>query len=88
MKDFYVKNTTNTSKIYFKLKPVFLSENEFTYEGVEIVAAEGKLAMDKHDLTYHDLLDMYEKGFHMIDQDEYERVEAWVMTSDNAESES
>lgn len=83
MKDFYVKNTTDTSKIYVKLKPILFSENEFTYEGVEIVAVEGKWEMDKHNLTYHDLLDMYEEGFHTIDQDEYERAEAWMKLSTN-----
>lgn len=85
MKDFYVKNTTDTSKIYFKLKPVLRSEGECTYEGIEIVAVEGKWEMDRHNLTYQDLLNMYEEGFHMIEQEEYERVEAWVKRTNQVE---
>lgn len=87
MKDFYVKNTTDTSKVYFKLKPILFSESEFTYEGIEIVAVEGRWEIGKHHLTYHDLLDMYEEGYHTIDQDEYERAEAWVKMSISAEAE-
>lgn len=85
MEDFYVKNTTANSKVFLKLKPILSAENNFSYEGTEIIAAEGKWETETYPLTYRDLLRMYEAGYHTIERDEYERAEALMKLKNNKE---
>lgn len=88
MEDFYVKNTNEKIKVYLKLKPILFPDNEFTFEGTEIVAEEGKWETETYSLTYQDLLKMYEAGFHTIDKDEFDRVEAMMKMSSDSELET
>jgi hypothetical protein len=84
LEDFYVKNVLGDSQIYFRLKPIIFPENEFTYEGTEILTKEGHANIENHELTYRDILRMYEDGFHTIEQEEFERVQA--LASNQAEA--
>ncbi len=88
MEDFYVKNTNEKIKVYLKLKPILFPDNEFTFEGTEIVAEEGKWGTETYPLTYQDLLKMYEAGFHTIEKDEFDRVEAMMKLSSDGELET
>lgn len=81
MENFYVKNTTESSKIYLRLKPILFPDNKFAYEGTEIVAEEGKWGKETYSLTYQNLMHMYEEGFHTIDKDEFDRIEALMKLS-------
>ncbi|MDF9797648.1 hypothetical protein OKW21_002911 [Catalinimonas alkaloidigena] len=78
LEDFYVKNTMGDSKIYYRLKPIIFPENEFTYLGTEILTKEGEGNIENHELTYRDILQMYEDGFYTIEREEFERVQAMV----------
>lgn len=80
LEDFYVKNILGDSKIYFRLKPIIFPENEFTYLGTEILTKEGEANIENHELTYRDILQMYEDGFYTIEREEFERVQALVNT--------
>jgi hypothetical protein len=75
-KDFYVKNDSGTLKVFVKLKPIVFTEDSFSYEGTEIVADGDDWQTETHELTYLDILRMYEKGFHLIEKEEFERAEA------------
>lgn len=88
MENFYVKNTNDKTKIYLKLKPILFPDSEFTYEGTEIIAEEGKWETGTYALTYQDLLKMYEAGFHTIEKEEFERAEALMKISTNQELET
>lgn len=87
MENFYVKNTTDKTKIYLKLKPILFPDSEFTYEGTEIITEEGRWETETYPLTYHDLLKMYEAGFHTIEKEEFERAEALLKLNTNKELE-
>jgi len=78
LEDFYVKNVLGEVQVFYRLKPIVFPENEFTYLGTEIMTKEGHAYIDNHELTYRDILQMYEDGFHTIDREEFERVQALV----------
>lgn len=76
LEDFYVKNILGDTKVFIRLKPVIFPENEFTYEGTEVYSKDGQRGIEKHELTYKDILKMYEEGFYTIEKDEFDRAEA------------
>ncbi len=84
LEDFYVKNILDDSQVFFKLKPIIFPENEFTYEGTEILTKEGNANIENHELTYHDILQMYEAGFYTIEQEEFERAQALAYAQEEA----
>nr|WKN36750.1 hypothetical protein K4G66_30765 [Tunicatimonas sp. TK19036] len=76
MKKFYVKNTIDQTDIYRKLVPLPTPKGEFTYESTDIIAKGNQWQMDRHDISYRDLLSMYEDGYYTIEKEEFERAEA------------
>jgi len=78
LENFYVKNVLGETHIYFRLKPIVFPENEFTYEGTEIHRKAGETVVETYNLTYRDILRLYEDGYHTIEREEFERVEAQV----------
>ena len=81
MEDYYIKNSVGQEKVFLKLKPTSNPHDDFTYEGTEIVAKNGEWAIVTHGLTYLDLRRMYEEGFHTIEKEEFERIEAFAHSS-------
>lgn len=78
LKDFYVKNKQAEKRIYFRLTPVVFPETDFTYKATRVVTSEEGAEKEEYQLTYRDILKMYEEGFYTIEQHEYERAEALV----------
>jgi hypothetical protein len=76
LKDFYVKNKQEEKRIYFRLSPVVFPENDFTYKATKVVTSEEGAEKEEYQLTYKDILNMYEEGFYTIEQHEFERAEA------------
>ncbi|MFP4091839.1 MAG: hypothetical protein ACLFUB_19045 [Cyclobacteriaceae bacterium] len=76
LEDFYVKNEAGQLKVFVRLKPIVFTENDFSYEGTEIFSQAGDWKVETHELSYLDILQMYEAGFHTIEREEYERAEA------------
>lgn len=74
MEQLYLKNTNNEGLIYIKINPVYSSEDEFIFEGLEITTEKGGWEMEECELSREDLEKMYDEGFITIDQDEYEKI--------------
>ena len=78
LKDFYVKNKQAEKRVYFRLTPVMFPENDFTYKATKVVCSEEGTVKEEYQLTYKDILKMYEEGFYTIEKHEFERAEALI----------
>ncbi|MEQ9443108.1 MAG: hypothetical protein RIG62_28995 [Cyclobacteriaceae bacterium] len=76
MKKLYVKNTIDQKNIYRKLVLLPIPQGEFTYESTNIIAQGNHWQTDQQNISYQDLVNMYEDGYHTIEKEEFERAEA------------
>lgn len=74
MERLYLKNTHKKGLVYLKINPVYSSDDEFIFEGLEISTEEGSWEMEEYELSREDLEKMYDEGFITIDEDEYEKI--------------
>ena len=76
LEKFYVKNTQEGKEVYFRLSPVIYPENDFTYQALKVISDNKNTQMEKHMLTYRDIIKMYEEGYYTIEKHEFEVAEA------------
>jgi len=74
--NFYVKNKLKDKQVFFRLSPVIIPEDDFTYNAKKITRTEEDAYVHKFKLTYRDILKMYEEGFYTIEKYEFDRAEA------------
>lgn len=76
MKKLYVKNSKEQKNIYRKLVALPCPDGDFTFNSTNIIAEGDHWQMDQYNITYRDLLTMYEDGYYTIEKEEFERAEA------------
>ncbi|MEM6845467.1 MAG: hypothetical protein AAF944_27255 [Bacteroidota bacterium] len=76
MTHLYVKHTDEQMNIYRKLVALPSPQGEFTYESTDIIADGGHWQINQCTVSYRELLSMYEDGYHTIEKEEFDRVEA------------
>lgn len=75
MKTFYLKNEYEDGLVYFKIETINDPEDEYIYDGTEIMIEEDLITKDEYELTEEDLQEMYDDGFEIIPAAEYEKAE-------------
>lgn len=75
MKTFYLKNEYEDGLVYFKIDTITDPEDEYIYDGTEIMIEEELITKDEYELTEEDLQEMYDDGFELIPAAEYEKAE-------------
>jgi hypothetical protein len=62
--------------VYYRVEKIANPEDEFIYEGVELMKEEGDedWQLDIYELTDEDMQEMYEDGFCDISQAEFDKV--------------
>ncbi len=75
MKTLFLKNEFEDGIVYFKIDRIENPEDEYIYEGTEIMIEEDLITKDEYELTEEDLQEMYDDGFELILQSEYDKAE-------------
>ncbi len=75
MKTFYLKNEYEDGIVYFKIDTIADPEDEYIYDGTEIMIEDELITKDEYELTEEDLQEMYDDGFEIIPAAEYEKAE-------------
>jgi hypothetical protein len=75
MQTFYLKNEYEDGTVLFKIERIQDPEDEYIYDGTEIMIEEDTISKDEYELTEEDLQEMYEDGFEIIPAYEYEEAD-------------
>lgn len=67
--------------VYFKISEVDHPDDEYIYEGTELIYENNSWSIDLYDLTQEDIEEMYEDDFCNISKEEFE--EAYVKANLN-----
>lgn len=75
MQTLYLKNEYEDGTVYFKIEKMAHPEDEYIYDGTEIMIEEDLITKDEYELTEDDLQEMYSDGFENISPEEYAQAE-------------
>jgi hypothetical protein len=75
MKTIFLKNEYEDGLVYFKIEKIENPEDEYIYDGTEIMIEDDLITKDEYELTEEDLQEMYDDGFEVIPQTEYDKAE-------------
>jgi hypothetical protein len=70
----YLKNEYEDGKVYFKLERLPEANDEYVYEGTEIMIEDDTVTRDVYELTEDDVQEMYKDGFEDISASEFEKA--------------
>jgi hypothetical protein len=70
----YLKCDFEDGVVFFKITPIDNPEDEYIYEGLELIQENGAWEGDIYELTEADLDEMYEDGFENIDQEDFQNA--------------
>lgn len=77
MEKIFLKCVFDDGTVYFKLVTIADPEDEYIYEGLEVIyEPDNHWETDEYELTEEDLSEMYEDGFCDIDKREFDEVYA------------
>ncbi len=82
MNPLYLKNEYEDGTVYFKIDRIDNADDEYIYDGVEIMVEEELITMDEYELTEEDLQEMYDDGFEVVPKDEFEEAERQYQSLD------
>lgn len=71
---FYLKGEFEDGIVYFRIDQQLEAEDEYIYEGTELILEEGSWELDFYELTEEDLQEMYEEGFCKIEGVEFDEA--------------
>ncbi len=60
--------------VYFKISVIENAEDEYIYEGIELIYEAESWSIDQYDLTQEDIEEMYKDDFCNISKEEYEEA--------------
>jgi hypothetical protein len=66
MNTLYLKNEYEDGTVFFKIDRLPNPEDEYIYEGTEIMIEDDLITKDEYELTEDDLQEMYDDGFEVI----------------------
>ncbi|QHT67184.1 hypothetical protein GXP67_11280 [Rhodocytophaga rosea] len=75
MQTFYLKNEYEDGTVFFKIEKIQNPEDEYIYDGTEIMIEEDTISKDEYELTEEDLQEMYDDGFEVVPAAEYEEAD-------------
>jgi hypothetical protein len=75
MNTLFLKNEYEDGIVYFKIDRIQNPEDEYIYDGIEIMIEDDLITKDEYELTEEDLQEMYDDGFEVIPQAEFEGAE-------------
>lgn len=75
MNTLFLKNEYEDGTVYFKIEKIASPEDEYIYDGMEIMIEDDLITKDEYELTEEDLQEMYDDGFEVIPQAEFEGAE-------------
>jgi hypothetical protein len=75
MQTFYLKNEYEDGTVFFKIEKIQDPEDEYIYNGTEIMIEEDTISKDEYELTEEDLQEMYDDGFEIVPAAEYEEAD-------------
>ena len=82
MNTLYLKNEYEDGTVFFKIDRLPNPEDEYIYEGTEIMIEEDLITKDEYELTEDDLQEMYDDGFEVISKNEFEEAEQQYQSLD------
>jgi len=82
MNTLYLKNEYEDGTVFFKIDRLPDPEDEYIYEGTEIMIEEDLITKDEYELTEDDLQEMYDDGFEVVPKAEFEEAEQQYQSLD------
>ena len=70
----YLKCIFEDGLVYFKITNLENPQDEYIYEGTELIFEDNTWNIDYYELTHDDIQEMYEDDFCNISKDEFEDV--------------
>lgn len=70
----YLKCIFEDGLVYFKISVVDNADDEYIFEGTELIFEKNSWAIDFYDLTREDIEEMYEDNFCNISKEEYDEA--------------
>lgn len=70
----FLKCVFEDGLVYFKISVIDNAEDEYIYEGTELMFENDSWSIDLYDLTQDDIEEMYEDDFCNISKDEFEEA--------------
>lgn len=77
----YLKCIFEDGLVYFKISTIENPEDEYIFEGTELIFEDNSWSIDVYELTQEDIEEMYKDDFCNIDKEEYE--EAFIKANIN-----
>ncbi|MDQ3393260.1 MAG: hypothetical protein M3512_03985 [Bacteroidota bacterium] len=74
-KPLYLKCIFEDGLVYFKINHRDQAEDEYIFEGTELIYEEGFWTIDLYDLAQEDIEEMYKDDFCNITKEEFEEAE-------------
>ncbi len=71
----YLKCIFEDGLVYFKIKHWEQADDEYIFEGTELIYEDGSWSIDLYDLTQEDIEEMYNDDFCNISKEEFEEAE-------------
>ena len=71
MEPLYIKSVFEDGIVYFKILAIDNPDDEYVYEGFELINEDDHWEIDEYELTSEDLQEMYEDGFCDIEESEF-----------------
>ncbi len=82
MNTLFLKNEYEDGIVFFKIDRIQNPEDEYIYDGIEIMIEDDLITKDEYELTEEDLQEMYDDGFEVIPQAEFEGAEQQYQSLD------